>query len=148
MKGSACLYWKPQPVAALFFSNVNDALSDYLARASIAANCACTPLNMTRKKTRRGERLAGRLCTDPAQEYCRSKISHRLEVILAEINDFFDHKYLYLSSIESLQYLSNKAKIRALEARINRMENSKGWKLLERFRPVYAGLLKIFKPSR
>ena len=131
------------------FSSINDALSDYL---DPGFNCQKLRVYSPEYDV---ERILSAVkdwqdvsqWNYPAQDYRRNRISRRLEVILSDINDFFDRRRFYSSSIESPRYLSNEAKIRSLEARISQMENSRGWKLLERFRAIYARLLRILKPS-
>ena len=129
------------------FSSVNDALSDYL---DPGFNCHKLRVYSTKydvdqilKAVKEWQDV--KPWTDPSQEYRHEKIKQRLEVIISGLNKFFDHKELYACTIEDAGLIPNEAQIQSLQARIQQMETSKGWKLLERFRMVYAKFLRILK---
>jgi len=132
------------------FSSVNDALSDYL---DPGFNCQKLRVYSTKydvdrilKAVKEWQDITPWI--DPAQEYRHEKIRQRLEIILAGINEFFNHKGLYPSTIEELGILPSVVSIQTLQARIQQMENSQGWLLLEWFRARYEKFLRIVKSSK
>lgn len=129
------------------FSSVNDALADYL---DPGFNCHKLRVYSTKydvDKTLKAvkEWRDAEPWMDPAQEYRHEQIKQRLEVIIPGLNDFFDHKELYPHTISDTGVIPKESRIKELQARIRQMENSKGWKLLERFRIVQARVLRILK---
>jgi len=132
------------------FSSVNDALSDYL---DPGFNCHKLRVYSTKYDVDRILKAVQEWqdinpWADPAQEYRPEKIRQRLEVIVSGLNQFFDHRELHPATIEDMGFIPSEARIQSLQARIQQMENSKGWKLLERFRMVYAKILQILKPPK
>jgi hypothetical protein len=129
------------------FSSVNDALSDYLDPGfnchKLRVYSTEYDVNQILKAVKEWRDI--KPWTDPAQEYRHEKIKQRLEVIISGLNEFFDHKELYPCTIEDTGVIPNEARIQSLQARIQQMETSKGWKLLEQFRMLYAKLLRILK---
>ncbi|PKN92529.1 MAG: hypothetical protein CVU44_15460 [Chloroflexi bacterium HGW-Chloroflexi-6] len=131
------------------FSSLNDALSDYLEpefnchqlRVYSKEYDAARILNALKEwKDEQQEH-------DPAQRYRKISIRKSLNVVLAQLNDFFDKKKLHQENIADIGLLPHEAEIQILRARLEKIENSLGWRLLERPRIIYAKLLQMLKRS-
>lgn len=132
------------------FSSVNDALSDYLDPGfnchKLRVYSSSYDAAQILKAVKEWQTITPWI--DPAQEYRREQIKRRLEIILPGLNEFFDYKELYPATIADAGILPNETHIRSLQARIQHMETSRGWKLLERLRMVYIRFLQAIKPRR
>ena len=100
-----------QPMEALacgcqVFSSVNNGLSDYLDPAfscyKIAGYSKGFDLQRILKSIHSDKKLS--LSPKVLDEYRSSNIIWRSQIILEELNEFFDHKHLYLSDIPDLNY--------------------------------------------
>lgn len=100
-----------QPMEALacgcqVFSSVNHGLSDYLDPAfncyKIAGYSQEFDTQRILKALHSSQKLA--LSTDVLDEYRAENIIARLQVILAELNEFFDYKQIYQGDIADLNY--------------------------------------------
>jgi hypothetical protein len=100
-----------QPMEALacgcqVFSSVNHGLSDYLDPAfncyKIAGYSQEFDMQRILKATQNQQQLS--LSPTVLNEYRPENITYRLQVILEEINEFFDHKQIYQSNIPDLDY--------------------------------------------
>lgn len=100
-----------QPMEALacgcqVFSSVNNGLSDYLDPAfncyKIAGYSKGFDLQRILRAINSDKKLS--LLPKVLEEYRSENIIWRLQIILEELNEFFDHKQLYLSDIQDLNY--------------------------------------------
>ena len=100
-----------QPMEALacgcqVFSSVNNGLSDYLDPAfncyKIAGYSKGFDLQRILRAINSDKKLS--LLPKVLKEYRSENIIWRLQIILEELNEFFDHKQLYLSDIQDLNY--------------------------------------------
>ena len=100
-----------QPMEALacgcqVFSSVNNGLSDYLDPAfncyKIAGYSKGFDLQRILRVINSDKKLS--LLPKVLEEYRSENIIWRLQIILEELNEFFDHKQLYLSDIQDLNY--------------------------------------------
>jgi hypothetical protein len=100
-----------QPMEALacgcqVFSSINHGLSDYLDPAfncyKIAGYSKGFDLQRILKVINSDKKLS--LSPRVLEEYRSENIIWRLQIILKELNEFFDHKQLYLSDIQDLNY--------------------------------------------
>lgn len=131
------------------FSSVNDALSDYL---DPGFNCYKLRVYSRQYDVKRiSKALQDWKDTgqdyDPAEEYREQNIEKRIRTILAQVNDFFDHKKSNKGDIGDTGRIPKEAEIQLLKAQIQQMENSRGWKLLERLRKLYARIFHSWQPS-
>ncbi|MEA5487815.1 MULTISPECIES: glycosyltransferase [Pseudanabaena] len=100
-----------QPMEALacgcqVFSSVNHGLSDYLDPAFNCYKIAGYSQEFDMQRILRVIQTNQKLSLSPTllDEYRAENIIKRLQVILTELNEFFDHKQLYQSNIPSLGY--------------------------------------------
>jgi hypothetical protein len=100
-----------QPMEALacgcqVFSSVNHGLSDYLDPAFNCYKIAGYSLEFDMHRILRATQSNQKLSLSPTllDEYRAENIIKRLEVILVELNEFFDHKQLYKSNIPNLDH--------------------------------------------
>ena len=100
-----------QPMEALacgcqVFSSVNNGLSDYLDPAfncyKIAGYSKGFDLQRILRAINSDKKLS--LLPNVLEEYRSESIIWRLQIILEELNEFFDYKQLYLSDIQDLDY--------------------------------------------
>ena len=100
-----------QPMEALacgcqVFSSVNNGLSDYLDPAfncyKIAGYSKGFDLQRILRAINSDKKLS--LLPNVLEEYRSENIIWRLQIILEELNEFFDYKQLYLSDIQDLDY--------------------------------------------
>ena len=100
-----------QPMEALacgcqVFSSVNNGLSDYLDPAfncyKIAGYSKGFDLQRILRTINSDKKLS--LLPNVLEEYRSENIIWRLQIILEELNEFFDYKQLYLSDIQDLDY--------------------------------------------
>ena len=100
-----------QPMEALacgcqVFSSVNNGLSDYLDPAfncyKIAGYSKGFDLQRILRAINSDKKLS--LLPNVLEEYRAENIIWRLQIILEELNEFFDYKQLYLSDIQDLDY--------------------------------------------
>jgi hypothetical protein len=100
-----------QPMEALacgcqVFSSINHGLSDYLDPAfncyKIAGYSKGFDLQRILKVINSDKKLS--LSPRVLEEYRSENIIWRLQIILKELNEFFDHKQLYLGDIQDLNY--------------------------------------------
>ena len=129
------------------FSSINDALSDHLD-----PGFNCHQLRIYSKEYDLARILKAvrewkddYQENDPVEEYRGSSILKRLRLILIQINEFLDQKQQYRNDIEDIGVLPSKAEIRLIKERIQKMENSRGWRLLERLRGIHARVLQALK---
>ncbi len=100
-----------QPMEALacgcqVFSSVNHGLSDYLDPAFNCYKIAGYSQEFDMQRILKVIQTNQKLSLSPTllEEHRPENITMRLQVILAELNEFFDHKQLYQSNIPDLDY--------------------------------------------
>ena len=130
------------------FSSVNDALSDYL---DPGVNChkirvyskqfdtACILKAIDDWEEQPTEK-------DLAIEYRKQNIEKRLKVILHQLNVFFDFKQNHFADIEAIVTHASNQEIEVLRVRIQQMEDSLGWRVLQRLRRIYHKAIHVFRP--
>lgn len=129
------------------FSSLNDALSDYLAPEFVGHQLRVysKEYDVERVLKAVAHWQDEPVSTDLLAAYRKENIRKHLAVILARLNDFFDHKNQFEGNIPPVGLLPPEKELLVLRERLHKIESSRGWRWLAYPRRLYACLRQVLR---